>query len=203
MPSIEIGNKNCNLSHMVEKMKNIENHASHDPGGKVRLKVKPDIRSDAIFSKCGRYRRLLIREWDGADNPGYILWIGMNPSTADFNVDDPTVFKEQKFTRRWGYGRYVKCNVMDYRATDPKMLLESGIVPCTEENLQTIVDQAKDAAVVVMAYGSLHKKLAHHGKAVTDALRAAGIRLHALKITNNGSPGHPLYLKDTSELIEY
>lgn len=179
------------------------NHESHDPGGKVRLKVKPEIRGDAVFSECGRYRRLLTREWDGGDKDGYVLWIGMNPSTAAYDVDDPTVFKEQKFTRRWGYSRYVKCNVMDYRATNPKMLLEEGVVPCTEENVQTILEHAKHAAIVVMAYGSLHKKLAHHGELITNALRNNNIKLHALKITNNGSPGHPLYLKDTSELIAY
>lgn len=178
-------------------------HELHNPGGKVRLKVNSQIRSDAVFSPCGRYRQLLIREWDGAEKDGSVLWIGMNPSTADLNVDDPTVFKEQKFTRRWGYGRYIKCNVMDYRATDPKSLLEAGIVPATEENLKTIIEQARKAKIVVLAYGSLHKKLAHYGQSVTDALRAENIRLHALKITNNGSPGHPLYLKDTSELIVY
>jgi hypothetical protein len=178
-------------------------HNLHDPGGKVRLKVNSEIRSEAIFSPCGRYRRLLKREWDGAEKDGYILWIGMNPSTADVTVDDPTVFKEQKFTRRWGYGRFVKCNVMDYRATNPKMLLGDGIIPSSQENLQTIVDQATGAEIVVLAYGSLHKKLAHHGHAVTEALRAAGVKLYALKITSNGSPGHPLYLKDSSELIDY
>src|SRR5690606_22098916 len=109
----------------------------------------------------------------GAEKLGFVLWIGMNPSTAAIDVDDPTVFKEQKFTRRWGYGRYVKTNVMDYRATHPKMLLEPGVVPCTEENLKTIVEYAKQAEIIVMAYGSLHKKLAHHGQAVTDALRGA------------------------------
>ncbi|TCQ70669.1 hypothetical protein EDF68_1339 [Ochrobactrum sp. BH3] len=186
-----------------ERDEAVMSHELHDPGGKVRLKVKSEIRGDALFSECGRYRRLLTRDWDGAEKAGYVLWIGMNPSTAAFNVDDPTVFKEQKFTRRWGYGRYVKCNVMDYRATNPKMLLEQGVIPCTQENLQTIVEQALGAEIVVMAYGSLHKKLAHHGQAVTDALRAAKVKLHALKITNNGSPGHPLYLKDTSELIPY
>ncbi len=186
-----------------ERDEAVMSHELHDPGGKVRLKVKSEIRGDALFSECGRYRRLLTRDWDGAEKAGYVLWIGMNPSTAAFNVDDPTVFKEQKFTRRWGYGRYVKCNVMDYRATNPKMLLEQGVIPNTQENLQTIVEQALGAEIVVMAYGSLHKKLAHHGQAVTDALRAAKVKLHALKITNNGSPGHPLYLKDTSELIPY
>lgn len=178
-------------------------HDLHDPGGKVRLKVKDEIRGDAVFSDCGQYRRLLTREWDGAAKSGFVLWIGMNPSTAAFDVDDPTVFKEQKFTRRWGYGRYVKCNVMDYRATHPKMLLEPDVIPCTAENLHTIIEQARAAELIVMAYGSLHKKLAHYGQAVTDALREEGLRLNALKITKNGSPGHPLYLKDTSELIDF
>jgi hypothetical protein len=83
------------------------------------------------------------------------------------------------------------------------MLLEEGVIPCTDENVQTILKQAKRAAIVVLAYGSLHKKLAHHGETVTNMLRSNNITLHALKITNNGSPGHPLYLKDTSELIIY
>jgi hypothetical protein len=178
-------------------------HDAHDPGGKVRIRVRPDISSDAVVSPCGRYRPLLIREWSGATREGSVLWIGMNPSTADLGVDDPTVFKEQKFTRRWGYGRYVKCNVMDYRATNPKTLLDADVLPCSADNLPIIVEQARNAALVVLAYGSLPVRLFHYGAAVTQALRAAGVPLYALHITKNGSPGHPLYLRDTSELIPY
>lgn len=175
----------------------------HDPGGKIRLKLTAQVRGSAKFSPCGRYRQLLTRNWDGSEKPGTVLFIGMNPSTAAEDVDDPTVFKETKLTRRWGYGSYVKCNVMDYRATHPKMLLAEGVLPCSDDNLPAIITSAKDATLVVMAYGSLHKKLSHYGQAVTEALRGEGIKLHALRITKNGSPGHPLYLRDDSELLEF
>jgi len=176
---------------------------SHDPGGKVRLKLADGVIGSAVFSECGRYRRLLTREWEGATKPGSVLWIGMNPSTAAGDVDDPTVAKECKFTKRWGYGRYVKCNVMDYRATHPKMLLDEHVLPCSNRNLQTIIAEARRASLVVLAYGALHKKLAHHGDAVKSALAADGIRLYALAITKAGHPGHPLYLKDDSPLVEF
>lgn len=175
---------------------------SHDPGGKVRLRLKDGVTGTAVFSACGRHRTLLTREWEGAALPGYVLWIGMNPSTAAADVDDPTVFKECKFTRRWGYGSYVKCNVMDYRATHPKMLLAEGVEACSAENLPAIVEAARGAAVVVLAYGALHRKLAHHGEAVAAALKGEGIRLRALAFTKAGHPGHPLYLKDDAELME-
>lgn len=177
-------------------------HHGHDPGGKVRLKLKGDVIGDAVFSTCGRYRMLLTRTWAEAERPGSVLWIGMNPSTAEADVDDPTVFKECKFTRRWGYGRYVKANVMDYRATHPKMLLADDVVPCSPANLPAIVDAARAADVVVLAYGALHKKLARYGEAVRQALRAEGIRLHVLALTKDGHPRHPLYLRDDCELVE-
>ena len=178
-------------------------HHDHDPGGKVRLRLKGDVVGDALFSDCGRYRRLLTRRWNGAEKEGTVLWIGMNPSTAAGDVDDPTVLKETKFTRRWGYGRYVKANVMDYRATHPKMLLAEGVVPCSPENLPAIVEAARSAAVVVLAYGALHAKLAAHGEAVRRALASEGILLHALALTKDGHPRHPLYLPDSSEPIRF
>lgn len=176
--------------------------AAHDPGGKVRLKLRDGVTGTAIFSECGRHRTMLTRSWEGAERPGSVLWIGMNPSTAEANVDDPTVFKECKFTRRWGYGRYVKCNAMDYRATHPSMLLAEGVVACSPANLPTIIAAARDADIVVLCFGALHKRLAHHGEAVIKALKGEGIKLHALSFTKAGHPGHPLYLKDDSPLIE-
>lgn len=178
-------------------------HHDHDPGGKVRLRLASETVGDAVFSPCGRHRILLTRAWPGAERPGTVLFIGMNPSTAAGDVDDPTVAKECKFTRRWGYGSYVKANVMDYRATHPRMLLLPDVVPCSPANLPAIVEAARMASVVVLAYGALHKKLAHHGEAVKKALAAEGIKVHVLALTKDGHPRHPLYLKDDSDLLEF
>jgi hypothetical protein len=176
---------------------------SHDPGGKVRIKLRPNIVGGALFSDCGRYRPILWREWDGAPHSGYVLWIGMNPSTADGDVDDPTVRRECDFTAAWGYGSYRKCNVMDLRATHPRSLLTPGAAPISSVNLDMIVDEAKGAQIIVLAFGSLHKKLAHHGSDVVKRLSQEGMNMKCLGLTANGSPKHPLYLRKDSELIKF
>ena len=66
------------------------NDIAHDPGGKVRLRLGEGVRGDAVMSADGRYRQIM-RRWLGETFPEhYILFVGMNPSTADATVDDPT-----------------------------------------------------------------------------------------------------------------
>lgn len=175
----------------------------HDPGGKVRINLRQNIIGGATFSDCGQYRPLLWRDWEGALKAGHVLWIGMNPSTADGDVDDPTVRRECDFTSSWGYGAYRKCNVMDFRATQPKALCLPGVAPRCEINLDVIAEQARAAQIVVLAFGSLHKKLSHCGVEVVDTLKGHGTKMWCLGLTGNGSPRHPLYLRKDSKLIEF
>lgn len=173
----------------------------HDPKGKVRLALAGDVTGWARFSDCGRYRPLLAREFEAGE--GTILWIGMNPSTAAAEVDDPTVRRETDFSRRWGFRRFVKANVMDYRATHPKDLTAPGVIPCSPENLPIIRAEAAEAARVVLAFGALAPALRVHGAATAAALRADGRELWCLGVTKDGSPRHPLYLRKDSELIRF
>src|SRR5688500_18342065 len=107
----------------------------HDPGGKVRLRLGEGVRRDGVMSDDGGYRQIM-RRWLGDRFPDlYIVFIGMNPSTADATVDDPTCAREWTFARREGFEAMVKCNVGDYRATDPKALLQPGVVAVSEANL--------------------------------------------------------------------
>lgn len=180
-----------------------ESDTCHDPGGKVRLRLCDGVTGTAVFSACGRHRTLLTRSWEGAALEGSVLWIGMNPSTAEAGVDDPTVAKECKFTRRWGYGSYVKANVMDYRATHPRMLLADGVIPCSQENIPAIVAAARAASMVVLGYGALHKKLVSYGEAVKSALASEGIEALCLALTKDGHPKHPLYIRDDTQPFPY
>src|SRR6266478_5501471 len=91
-----------------------------DPGGRRTFPMPAGIRGGAHISECQRYRLSLWREWGEDDGPPPALWIGMNPSTATGDLDDPTIRREFGFTRRIGLRRYVKTNVMDYRASFPK-----------------------------------------------------------------------------------
>lgn len=173
----------------------------HDPGGKVRLKLAEDVSGGAAFSPCGRYRPLLTRDLAGGE--GTILWIGMNPSTAAADVDDPTVRRETDFSRRWGFQRFVKANVMDFRATQPKDLLAEGVTPRSDDNLPIIRAEAAKAARIMLAFGALHPRLAHFGTEVVAALREDGRELLCLGLTKAGAPRHPLYMRKDCEPLTY
>jgi hypothetical protein len=176
----------------------------HDPGGKVRLRLQPGVDGNAGFSECGRYRHWLSREWgfDGlfADNTrgeAYALWIGCNPSTAEADVDDPTIRKEIHYTQAMGLSKYVKCNIMDYRTTYPADLTTKTDEPSSPTNLPTIIKMAADAIVIVAAWGSLPRPL----KLYADDVEAS-IGMHTLMCmgtTKDGSPRHPLYLRNDAQ----
>ncbi|UYO00272.1 MAG: DUF1643 domain-containing protein [Devosia sp.] len=175
----------------------------HDPGGKVRLRLGEGVRGDAVMSQDGRYRQLM-RRWLGDAFPDdYILFIGMNPSTADASVDDPTCAREWTFARREGFSAMVKCNVGDYRATDPKMLVAPGVVAVSPDNLPAIRAAARGAGRVVLCHGKLNKALAPAGKELVEALRAENIALWCFGTNADGSPKHPLYMRADTPLRPY
>jgi len=176
----------------------------HDPGGKVRLAVSGDVVSRAAFSDCGRYRTFLERRWDGKPfgSPGFAAWIMMNPSTADEQVDDPTVRRARDFTRRWGFGAMVVLNIFALRATRPAMLLEAED-PVGPGNDAAIAEWAARAEKVIAAWGLPPKPLRWRGPAVAKLLREAGVQPMALKVTQSGEPGHPLYIAANTEPVPW
>ena len=172
----------------------------HDPGGKVRLALMEGVRGDAEFSEDGRYRPLM-RRWLGDVFPDrYLLFIGMNPSTADATVNDPTCGREWTFTRREGFEAMVKANVGDYRATDPKMLLAPGVEATSPDNLPIIRKAAAGADRVVLCHGKLNRALAPAGRTLIAALTEDGVPLWCFGTNADGSPKHPLYLRGDTAL---
>ena len=57
---------------------------------------------NATISDCQKYRYALSRTWDDKNNT--ILFIALNPSTADEKNDDPTIRKCINYAKKWGYG---------------------------------------------------------------------------------------------------
>jgi hypothetical protein len=70
-----------------------------------------------------RYRYTLVRRWSARllEEPR-IVWVMLNPSTADGTEDDPTLRKVVGFSKRWGYGSALVVNLAALRATDPREL---------------------------------------------------------------------------------
>lgn len=177
-------------------------HSEHDPGGKVRLKLGENVQGAASFSPCGSCRYSLDR-WEGDRNQPFVFWLGMNPSTADASVDDPTICREWGFTKRFGLNRMVKFNVSPYRATDPKNLMLSPFEREYQDNLIKGLIIASQADIVVLAHGVLPAMIKPWGETWYRGLDQGGIMTRCLGTTKDGSPRHPLYLRKDALLIEF
>jgi len=175
----------------------------HDPKGKSRIALT-GVRASADVSPCGRWRRSLVRDWTPPGQaPRAILWVGMNPSTADAQVDDPTCAREQGFSRAWGFTRYLKGNALDWRATFPGDIPLDPALACTPEGHRALERMAQEAEIIVAGWGKLPPKLAHLSRGAADVLLASGKPIFCLGRNGDGSPKHPLYLKKTTPLIPF
>ena len=65
---------------------------------------------DAILSEDRKYRYILSRTWD--DTKPTVLFIGLNPSTADEETDDSTIRKCINYAKCWGYGKILMANLL-------------------------------------------------------------------------------------------
>jgi hypothetical protein len=162
-----------------------------------------------IFSPDRLYRYTLWRQWSGdfwfddvepdeacAGNQfKYVMFIGLNPSTADETKDDPTIRRCIAFSKAWGYGAMCMTNVFAFRATDPKVMMAHPS-PVGEHNHSWILRVASKAGLVVAAWGTKGRHM-HQDLNVSQWLRAIEVPIMCLRKTNDGSPEHPLYLPKT------
>jgi hypothetical protein len=146
--------------------------------------------SGATFSRCRRWRYLLWRCWDASKPAANFLML--NPSTADELKLDPSCTRARNYAERWGYGALVVTNIFGWRATDPDEMKRVKD-PVGRGNDRAIVQAAKDAGIVVCAWGNHGEHMGRAG-AIIDLLKKNGIELHALRTTGTGHPAHPLYL---------
>lgn len=147
--------------------------------------------SGADFSDCLRWRYRLWRRWDTSGPAANFLML--NPSTADEEKLDPTCARARDYAERWGYGALVVTNVFAWRATDPRAM-RAVKDPVGPDNDRTIVRAARDAALVVCAWGN-HGAHLDRSARVVSLLGRAGVKLHALRVNGSGEPAHPLYLR--------
>ena len=146
--------------------------------------------STVRFSDCETYRYDLNRVWDAAK--GSVLFVMLNPSTADERRNDPTVERCERRARSMGYGSLWVVNIFAYRATDPKDLRRAAS-PIGPLNDDVLTKAAENADCVIAAWGA-HGDHHQRGHAVRDMLWARGVSLHHIGLTKMGHPRHPLYV---------
>lgn len=159
----------------------------------------------ATLSACGSYRYSLWRRWDyGMPS---ILFVMLNPSTADARDDDPTIRRCVGFAKRWGAGGIRVCNLYAWRATKPADLKKAPQNQIVSEwqrphaNDLAIRAAAGDAMMIVAAWGAWPGPFSLRPAALGRLLPE--YRLHALGLTKEGAPRHPLYVRGDAEPIVF
>lgn len=135
------------------------------------------------------YRYALWRTWSAGPA---VLFIGLNPSVADAQSDDPTIRRCIRFAMDWGFGTLYMGNLFAYRTTWPEYLKKAAD-PVGPGNEAALAWMSGECSLVVAAWG-VHGAFLGRGEAVCRAFRDRGTPLHVLGLTKDGSPKHPLYL---------
>ncbi len=154
-----------------------------------------DQKRDAWIDPSGRYRYRLDRIW--SDRPR-IVFVGLNPSTADAHVDDPTLRRCISFATSWGYGALSVVNLFALRSPRPADLLRESD-PVGPRNDVFIEEAMAGADRVWVGWGN-HGRLNGRGEAFTSRL---AVEVWCVGKTRHGQPRHPLYVRGDTLLERY
>lgn len=156
----------------------------------------------AVFSHDRLYRYVLTRSW--ASSMPCAVWIGLNPSTADEEQDDPTIRRIIGFSRGFGYGGLVMLNLFAFRTPYPKEMFAE------ESAGLDVVGPANDSAIrelcrgrTVFAAWGAHGGFGGRENLVKALLQDAGAKVLCMGKTKDGHPKHPLYLKAESTPVVF
>ena len=104
-----------------------------------------------ILDEGREFRYSLERTWNS--DIDRVLFIMLNPRTADANVDDATIRRCISFAARWGKGGIVVGNLFTLRSTDPKGLFRHRD-PVGPENDGHLERPAGECETVVAGWGN-------------------------------------------------
>lgn len=171
-----------------------------DPVGNL-LEAAPTAHGlgTATYDGDRGYRYRLSRLWDPA--LPRCCFVMLNPSTATATVLDPTVRRCVSFARAWGFGAVEVVNIYALRATDPEVLRRVAD-PVGAGNDRALLAAARAADAVIAAWGA-HVSARDRTGVVRRLLDEAGIGLTALRLTRDGAPGHPLYVRSGTVPLPY
>lgn len=178
-----------------------------------------DLYSDAELSTDGVYRYRLRRAVgsERLDGPRAttLLWVMLNPSTADARDDDPTIRRVVSFTRREGFTQLEVVNLFAFRAAEPEDLWRAYA------EARDVVGPLNDAIIaagiaaadsVVLAWGAAPASRLRRARwdrrvdAVTARivdLRPEQGRFRCLGTSRDGHPRHPLFVRSACPLVPW
>jgi hypothetical protein len=163
-------------------------------GGRRAATAKKSTISGATLSACRTYRYELWRQRD--PTLPVLLWLMLNPSTADAELDDQTIRRCIGYAEAWGFGAILVRNLFAFRATDPKELPGLGVRAVGPENDRYLTGpvpaelQPASIGLTMAAWGT-QGPLLGRDQHVIALYEAAGVQLHHLGLNVGGTPKHP------------
>lgn len=159
------------------------------------------VLSDDRVYRYALYRSLDNEPWSAVVNGKgalrrTLLFVLLNPSTADEWTNDPTILKCLKYAGAWGYDRLAVGNVYAYREADSKKipkLRAAGVDLVGRDNDRHLMVLSALAERTICGWGN-------HGLEHTDRVRALlQGRVECFSLNSNGTPVHPLYQRDDAQ----
>ncbi len=153
------------------------------------------MKKAANFSNDRKYRYSLSRIWD--EPKGLVLFVCLNPSTADESIDDKTVTKCIKFAKAWNYGGILIGNLFAIRSKDSNILYKAvnSIGPDNDKWLKKLVVRAK---LTIVAWGNKGSHM-NRSMQVLQIIHTP----YSLIINKTGEPRHPLFISLGTQPIPY
>jgi hypothetical protein len=146
---------------------------------------KKRIQSGAMFSEDNKHRYYLWRTWDKTKKIAMV--IGLNPSTANANKNDPTIERLNITLARLGYGGLMMMNLFTVISSDPEILLDEKVRQNENADLGLIFGYALGVQEIIFAWGGFDQ-------AKGRAKRVIELFVDAKCFGKNkdGSPWHPM-----------
>ncbi len=156
--------------------------------------------SGAVFSDSERrYRYSLWRIWQ--PRGGLLLFVGLNPSTANYTKDDPTIRRLVGLAKVWGFGGLLVGNLFSLVSADPAALYLQPSPEMSGGPNDTALGQMWGMASKVMVGWGNEGRFA--GLRPSTVLALLGSPVYCIRKTKVGEPIHPLYMPSSSQLIPY
>jgi hypothetical protein len=159
-------------------------------------------RRTAVFSPDRKYRYGLMTVWE-VDLP-ILVGIFCNPSKADERIEDNTDKLFRARAQALGYGGAYMLNLFALVSTNPQALKETKD-PVGKNNDHYIVQTCKGHKHILCGWGT-------NGAYLNRAAQVLALlhnklnpqpTLFYLKLTQDGHPAHPLYIKKNTPMTPW
>ncbi len=162
------------------------------------LLVAAVVDKGAAFSDCKQYRYQLWRIWD--KSLPLVMFIGLNPSTANEAKNDPTIESVIRLSKFNGYGGFYMMNCFAFITAYPEFLKNGFSKFHDDQNEFYLRQTGKLVKDVVFAWGGF-KEPSFYG--MDRQLKEMFPNPKCILKNKDGSPSHPMYKKGTIKFIDW